>query len=403
MKVERLKVLHLITFLPRLSGAADNTRYSVNLLDPDRYEVHLACGPAELDASAVAPHIRVILIRPLVRAVAPVSDLRAAWTVYRLLRRERYDIVHTHLAKAGVVGRVAARLAGVPVTVHTPHTISFRASASPLLNWAFRFADRACAPLCQKIITVSRLNATTYIDARIGRAEQYVTIYSGVETGKYSAPVDRATCREELGIVDGDLLVAWIGRLNRQKDPVTFVRAARLIRDRYPRARFVLVGDDPLGESLEPEVRAAIEGLHLGAAIQLLGYRTDINRILAAADLVMHTSLYEGLARSVVEAMLAGVPLVATAVDGIPEAVVSGERGGLLVPPGDPMALAEAATQLIENPDLAARLAAAGQSWARERFDVRDMVSALDGLYQKLWQDHLLESHELDSEPQIPC
>ena len=403
MKVERLKVLPLITFLPRLSGAADNTRYSVNLLDPDRYEVHLACGPAELDASAVAPHIRVILIRPLVRAVAPVSDLRAAWTVYRLLRRERYDIVHTHLAKAGVVGRVAARLAGVPVTVHTPHTISFRASASPLLNWAFRFADRACAPLCQKIITVSRLNARTYIDARIGRAEQYVTIYSGVETGKYSAPVDRATCREELGIVDGDLLVAWIGRLNRQKDPVTFVRAARLIRDRYPRARFVLVGDDPLGESLEPEVRAAIEGLHLGAAIQLLGYRTDINRILAAADLVMHTSLYEGLARSVVEAMLAGVPLVATAVDGIPEAVVSGERGGLLVPPGDPMALAEAATQLIENPDLAARLAAAGQSWARERFDVRDMVSALDGLYQKLWQDHLLESHELDSEPQIPC
>ena len=403
MKMERLKVLHLITFLPRLSGAADNTRYSVNLLDPDRYEVHLACGPAELDASAVAPHIRVILIRPLVRAVAPVSDLRAAWTVYRLLRRERYDIVHTHLAKAGVVGRVAARLAGVPVTVHTPHTISFRASASPLLNWAFRFADRACAPLCQKIITVSRLNATTYIDARIGRAEQYVTIYSGVETGKYSAPVDRATCREELGIVDGDLLVAWIGRLNRQKDPVTFVRAARLIRDRYPRARFVLVGDDPLGESLEPEVRAAIEGLHLGAAIQLLGYRTDINRILAAADLVMHTSLYEGLARSVVEAMLAGVPLVATAVDGIPEAVVSGERGGLLVAPGDPMALAEAATQLIENPDLAARLAAAGQSWARERFDVRDMVSALDGLYQKLWQDHLLESHELDSEPQIPC
>ena len=388
--MEKLKVLHLITFLPRLSGAADNTRYTVNLLDPDRYEVHLACGPAELDASGVAPHIRVIVIESLVRPVAPASDLRAAWTVCRLLRRERYDIVHTHNAKAGVVGRVAARLAGVPVTVHTPHTISFAASVSPLLNWAFRFADRACAHLCEKIITVSRLNATTYIDARVGRAEQYVTIYSGVETGKYLAPRDRATCRSELGIVDGELLVAWIGRLNRQKDPVTFVRAARLIADRCPRARFVLVGDDPLGESLEPEVRAVIEHLQLGATVQLLGYRPDIDRILAAADLVMHTSLYEGLARSVVEAMLAGVPLVATAVDGIREAVVSGERGGLLAPPRNPTALADAATRLVENPDLAARLAAAGQSWARERFDVRDMVAAIDGLYRKLWQEHLL-------------
>ena len=178
--------------------------------------------------------------------------------------------------------------------------------------------------------------------------------------------------------------------MNRQKDPVTFVRAARLIADRCPRARFVLVGDDPLGESLEPEVRAVIEQLQLGATVQLLGYRPDIDRILAAADLVMHTSLYEGLARSVVEAMLAGVPLVATAVDGIREAVVSGERGGLLAPPRNPTALADAATRLVENPDLAARLAAAGQSWARERFDVRDMVAAIDGLYRKLWQEHLL-------------
>jgi len=148
-----------------------------------------------------------------------------------------------------------------------------------------------------------------------------------------------------------------------------------------------MVGDDPLGESLEDQVRTAIRDSGLEASVRLLGYRPDVHRILAAADLVMHTSLYEGLARSVVETMLAGVPLVATGVDGIREAVVPGERGGVLVPPGDPAALAKAALELVQNPVLAARLATAGKAWARERFDVSDMVTKIDQLYQQLWRD----------------
>jgi D-inositol-3-phosphate glycosyltransferase len=114
-----------------------------------------------------------------------------------------------------------------------------------------------------------------------------------------------------------------------------------------------------------------------------------VNRILSAADLVMHTSLYEGLGRSIVEAMLAGTPLVATAVDGVREAVVSGERGGLLVPPKNPEALAEAAARLLTDPVLSTQLAEAGRSWAQQRFEVRDMVTAIDQLYQELWRDHL--------------
>ena len=388
----KLKVLHVITTLPRLSGAADNTRYTVNLLDPDRYEVHLACGPAELDTLSVKTHIRVIVVKSLVRPFAPGLDLHALWKLWGLLRQEKYDIVHTHNAKAGVLGRVAAKLVGAPIVIHTAHSISFAASASPVTNWAYRLADRTCARLTDKIITVSTLNTKTYLEAGVGQRQQYVTIYSGVETAKYLDRSARAACRAELRIGSDDLLVVWIGRLNRQKDPLTYVQAAKLLSDRFPRMHFVIVGDDPLGESLEPAVRKLIADLQLEHRLRLLGYRRDVDRILAAADLVMHTSLYEGLGRSIVETMLVGIPLVATAVDGVVEAVASGERGGLLVPPSNPVALAQAAAELMDNPHLASQVTAAGRSWALERFEVRDMVEGIDRLYQQLWRDRLQRS-----------
>ena len=380
----RLKVLHVITTLPRLSGAADNTRYTVNLLDRDRYEVHLACGPAELDASGVAPHVRLIVLPSMVRPIAPIRDVWCLWTLVRLLRREQYAIIHTHNSKAGIIGRLAAHLAGVRVVVHTAHTISFASSTHAVVNLMYRWAERAVAPLTSRIVTVSSMNTATYLAARIGRPEMYTLIYSGVETSLFTAPQDRAACRRELGVLPSDLVVLWIGRLNRQKDPLTCIRACRLIADRYPAARFFLVGEDSIGESLLPSVRALVERLGLDDQVTLLGYRRDIPRLLAAADLVLHTSLYEGLGRSIVESMLAGVPLVATAVDGVADAIDSGRRGGLLVAPRDPEALAAAASTLLGDRALAARVVDAGRRWAAERFEVAAMVRALDRLYGEL-------------------
>jgi glycosyltransferase involved in cell wall biosynthesis len=394
MRVGRFKALHLITTLPRLSGAADNTRYTVNLLDQRRYEVHLAFGAADPDTSSVAPHVRLIPLESLVRPVAPIRDTRAMWDLYRLIRHERYDIVHTHNSKAGVVGRLVARLAGVPVIVHTAHTISFAASTSRLVNWLYRITERAIAPLTTKIITVSTLNTRAYVDAGIGTPDKYTTIYSGVETDRFLARPDRVACRAELGLAVSEQFVLWIGRLNRQKDPLTFVKGCRLLADQFPSARFALVGEDSVGESLEPEVRALIRDLELSPVVRLLGYRADIPRLLAAADLVLHTSVFEGLGRSVVEAMLSGVPLVAAAVDGVQEAVDSGERGGLLVPAQDPAALASAAARLLTDSALADRLAGAGREWAAQRFEVGDMVRAIDQLYQSLSGDQMRRSHD---------
>lgn len=383
----RLRVLHLITTLPRLSGAADNTRYTVNLLDRDRYYTHLACGAAEFDGSGVSSHVAVTILESLVRPVKLSADLRAFRSICNLLSQGRYHILHTHNAKAGVLGRLAAKVTRIPIVVHTAHSISFAASSSSVTNSLYWLADRVCARFCERIITVSRPNTDRYLKAGIGRPDQYLTIYSGVDTSKYMDRSWRDACRSELGIGEGATLVAWIGRLNRQKDPVTFVRAAKLLAARFPRMEFIMVGDDPLGESLEAEVREEVRHLCLVSRVRLLGYRPDVNHILSAADLVMHTSLYEGLGRGIVESMLVGTPLVATAVDGVQEAVISGERGGLLVPPRSPEALAEAATRLVTNPEFAARVAETGRTWAQHHFDVRDMVKAIDDLYQTLWEN----------------
>ena len=384
--MRRLKALHVITTLPRLSGAADNTRYTANLLDQDRYEVHLACGPAEMDTSKVASHVRVIVVPSLTRPIRPFADSRATWQLYRLMRREQYDIVHTHNSKAGIVARLAARLARTPIVVHTAHTISFAASTSTAVNRLYQVTERFVAPLTARIVTVSTLNTAAYLNAGIGTPEQFATIYSGVETARFLNPPDRELCRAELGLAPSQPLVLWIGRLNRQKDPLTAVRGFRLLADRLPSALLALAGEDSIGESLEPQVRVLITELRLSETVRLLGYRSDIPRLLAAADLVLHTSLYEGLGRSIVESMLAGVPIVATAVDGVLEAIDPGRRGGYLVPPADPAALAAAATRLLSDRELASRLGAAGQAWAVERFDVHHMVQQLDDLYQGLWQ-----------------
>jgi glycosyltransferase involved in cell wall biosynthesis len=383
--MSRLRVLHVITTLPRVSGAADNTRWTVNLLDRARYEVHLAFGPSEADRSSLAEDVKTFVVENLTRPISLRADPRAFGQLHDLIHRERYDIVHTHNSKAGVLGRLVGWMSRTPVLIHTAHTISFVASDNRFVNQLYRTADQVCARVSDCLITVSTLNTQRYLNAGIGKAHQYRTVYSGVDTNRFLAASGRVACRADLGIHHDHVLITWIGRLNRQKDPLTFLRACALLAKRFPNTRFLMIGEDSIGESLEKEVKEAIQTHQLGSVLRLLGYRTDVDRILAASDLVLHSSLYEGLGRSIVEAMLVGVPIVATAVDGVREAILPGERGGLLVEPRDPQSLADGATYLIEHPEVAKRMALAGRSWARDHFDVRTMVTTIDQIYQEFY------------------
>ena len=374
----RIKVLHLITYFPIFHGAQENTCLTVNYHDKTRYDAWLGTQPGGSLLSSVNEDIHIALIPHLQRSVHPVKDALAFWEIYRLCRRERFTIMHTHISKAGVLGRLAARLAGVPIILHTVHTISFQASESTMVNRLYLWLERLCAPLTHRFLVVSQLNTEKHLAAKIGKPEQYRLVYSGVDVERLRAlRYEPETVRAHFGIPADHRIVVWIGRLAYQKDPQNFVRAAAQVCRDLSDVTCLMVGDGPL----RAEVEALIEQLGMRGRIIVTGFRDDVAEILSAASVLGHSSRFEGMGRVISEAMLLGVPVAATAVDGVVEAIESGERGGLLVPPEQPEQLAGALRQLLEDRALAERLTAAGAPWAWKRFDAREMVKLIESIY----------------------
>ncbi len=329
--------------------------------------------------------MQVALIPHLQRAVHPVKDLLALWEIYRLCRRERFTIVHTHISKAGVLGRLAAWLARTPIILHTVHTISFQASESPVVNRLYLWLERLCAPITHRFLVVSQLNTTKHLEAHIGKPEQYCVVYSGVDVERLRAlRYGPETVRANLGVPPDHRIVLWIGRLAYQKDPLNFVRAAAALCQDVPDVTCVMVGDGPL----RAEVEALIDEVGMRGRIMVTGFRDDVAEILSAASVLGHSSRFEGMGRVISEAMLLGVPVAGTAVDGVVEAIESGQRGGLLVPPEQPAQLAGALRRLLEDRALAERLTAEGTAWAWARFDARQMVRQIETIYDEELQRH---------------
>ncbi|HEY7124561.1 MAG TPA: glycosyltransferase family 4 protein [Ktedonobacterales bacterium] len=375
-----VKVLHLITYFPIFHGAQENTCLTVNYHDKAQFEAWLGTQPGGSLLPSVAPEVHVALLPHLQRAVHPLKDWRAFWEIYRLCRRERFTIVHTHISKAGVLGRLAARLAKVPIILHTVHTISFQASESSLVNRLYLWLERLCAPFTQRFLVVSQLNTVKHLEARIGKPEQYRLVYSGVDVERLQAlRYGPEQVRANLGIPANHRIVLWIGRLAYQKDPLNFVRAAAALCREVPDVTCVMVGDGPL----RVEVEALIHQQRMQERILLAGFRDDVAEILGSASLLGHSSRFEGMGRVISEAMLLGVPVAGSAVDGVVEAIESGKRGGLLVPPEQPEQLAAAMQRLLVDRAYAEQLAAAGKTWAWARFDAREMVKAIEAIYRE--------------------
>lgn len=376
--VPRIKVMHLITYFPIFHGAQENTCLTVNYHDNSRYDAWLGTQPGGSLLSSVNADVHIALIPHLQRAVHPLKDLRAFWEIYRLCRRERFTIMHTHISKAGVLGRLAARLAGVPIILHTVHTISFQASESGMVNRLYLWLERLCAPMTSRFLVVSQLNTAKHLEAHIGKPEQYRLVYSGVDVERLRAlRYGPETVRANFGIPADHQIVVWIGRLAYQKDPQNFVRAAAEVCRELPDVTCLMVGDGPL----RAEVEALIDQLGMRGRIIITGFRDDVAEILSSASVLGHSSRFEGMGRVISEAMLMGVPVVGTAVDGVVEAIDSGKRGGLLVPPEQSEQLAAALRQVLQDRALAERLIAEGKTWAWERFDAREMVRLIESIY----------------------
>ena len=329
----------------------------------------------------------IVEIPEMVRAIDPRRDAVAVAKLARVIRRRRFDVVHTHTSKGGIVGRAAARLAGVPIILHTAHGFAFHERSSRRSMAVYVTLERLAARWSDRIITVSEFHRQWALSLGIGSPDKVVTIHNGISRARLAVSRSRADVRRELGLAEDDLVIASIGRLAAGKGLEDLVLALPHILRVHPQARLLLAGDGPLRAELETRVR----GSGLEEAVRLIGFRDDIGDLLMAADLVAAPSLREGLSISVLEAMAMGRPIVATTIGSNRELIDDGVSG-LLVPPDDAAALAAAISSLLGDPDRAARFGDA----ARERFEAgfteRAMKDAIWNLYAGLLRERELET-----------
>lgn len=372
-----IRVAHIITKL-ELGGAQQNTLYTVKHLNRNLFEPHLICGEGGLlDAEASKlEDVQVHFCKPLVREIAPVADARAYNQIKAVLAGLHPEVVHTHSSKAGVIGRLAAAAAKVPVIVHTYHGFGFHRYQNPLSFQLYLTAERFACTKTSHLVFVSQANWQWAESLALCRHPSASLIHSGVEATVERPPEGGRTVRDELNIPRDAKVIGMIACLKPQKDPVTFVRAADLVMRKRKDVLFVLAGD---GE-LRKDVTRAIQATQNPAAFRMLGWNFDILRLYSALDLVVLTSRWEGLPRVIPEATICRVPLVVSDIDGHREIVL--ERiNGALAEPGDPADFAERIVQALDEhwtvDEAYARQVAAD-------FDIRDMVTKQEQLYLKL-------------------
>jgi glycosyltransferase involved in cell wall biosynthesis len=373
---DRIRILLAITRL-ELGGAQRVVLYTAEKLDRESFDVALAWGPGDYldDEAAAISELERIPVPTLTRPVAPVSDLRALVSLRAAVRSFQPHVVHTHSSKAGILGRLAARLEGVPA-VHTVHGFGFTPLQAAPTRCIYRAAEKSMARITDHFVTVSETDRRRGIEMGLFSPEKATVIRAAIDLGRFRAAADGDTVREQLGVPPDSPMVTQIGNFKPQKAPLDFVRVAATVHEKLPEAWFVMVGDGPLRE---PAERLARE---LGVVDRMVfsGWWDDVPGLLAATTVSVLTSRHEGLPCSVVESLAAGVPVVATAVDGTVEVVRSGDNG-LLAPAGDIEALAESVGRLLADPGRRARMAVAARK-GLEAFDRDLMVRQQEDLYR---------------------
>jgi glycosyltransferase involved in cell wall biosynthesis len=379
-----IRVLHPITRLI-VGGAQENTMLTAALLDPTRFEVEVLSGPQTGSEGSLIEEVRargvpLTILPDLLRQVSPLHDLRAFWQMVQLMRKNRYTIVHTHSSKAGILGRLAARAAGVPVIIHTVHGWSFHDYMSPFVRATYIFLERLCAGMTDCMIVVTGRDIEKGQQQNIGKPEQYRLVRSSIQLDEFDpALFDRAAVRQELGIPIDAPVLGNIGRFSSQKNPQAWVRVAMHTAQEVPDLHLLLVGDGPL----RSEVAAQLNEAGLANRALLPGLQRDVPRYLAAMDVFLLTSLWEGLPRVIPQAMAMQVPVVAHRVDGSAEAVLDG-RTGYLCTPGNLEGLAGRCIQLLQNPGMRAEMGSAGREYALREFDLRQMIGQISGIYMEI-------------------
>jgi len=378
-----VRVLHIITRMI-VGGAQENTLLSVEGLDAmAEYEVTLISGIDKGKEGELLSRARettnLITVPEMGRSINPFADVVAFWKLYRLIKKGRYHIVHTHSSKAGVLGRLAAWLAGTPIIVHTLHSLVFHDYQPWLVNRAWWLAKKICAPVTDFYISVSEVIVKKAIAAGIAEPERFRTIYSGMELDWFlNANFDSDAVKREFGIPLDSPVVGKIARLFELKGHDQLMDAAPEIVRRVPNVRFFLIGDGVLLEHLQK--RAREYGILDNFVFAGLIDRERIPEMISAMDVVVHTSLREGLARVLPQALAMGKPCVSFDIDGAPEVVID-DYTGYLVKPFDSSGLADRIAHLLENEELRNKLGENGRKHVDPNFRAEKMVADIAEVY----------------------
>ena len=381
-----MRVAHLITRLI-IGGAQENTLFNVD----DQHHQHgdevcLITGPGfgpegTLEQRARQRELDLRVLPELQRNLSPLKDVRAYSAIKREFLRYKPDLVHTHSSKAGILGRRAAHVLGIPC-IHSIHGASFHFGQPTFLYHSYRIAEKLASGWCEHFITVCDAMVQQYVDAGIGTRDKYTTVYSGMDVDRFLSPSeDRATVRQRLGIGQNAVVVVKVARLFNLKGHKYLIDAAPQIVAAVPNVKFLFVGDG----LLHGEFKTRIEELGLTDRFCFTGLvpPNEVTNYIHASDLVAHTSVWEGLARVLPQGLIAGKPVVSFDIDGAPEVCIDGETG-LLVPTRQTAQLADAVIRLASDEDLRHRLGAEGRRRFTTQFRHQYMTERIREVYEKV-------------------
>lgn len=374
-------ILHVITRMVK-GGAQEDVLDLAERVDPSRYDSILVTGPSEgpegsLVNKAVAHGADLREIPWLVREISPVNDIRAYMALVRLIRREKPVIVHTHTSKAGIVGRLAARTAGVPVVIHSPHGHVFHGYYGKFKTRLFIGLERWCARFSDRLVMITENERADHVALKIAPPEKFVTIHSGVDFDPLLNDISgRGALRKQFSIAEDARVIGTVGRLVPIKGQVHLIDAMPEVIGKMPNTHLVLVGSGPLLEELQN--RTAEIGM--SDHVHFAGYRSDVAACLKDMDLFVLPSLNEGMGRVLVEAMVMRLPSVASDVCGIKDLIQEG-KNGRRVPVGDSDALAAAIVDVLSDPVRARQMGDEGFNTVVPSYGLEAMLTEIESMY----------------------
>jgi len=365
----------------------DRQRYSVCLIKGSTHESAMTEEEIQLVnnqlAAAEKQGIEVVDLPALVRRISPFNDIKALISIFRFLRRSKPDIVHTHTSKAGILGRLAAWMARVPIIIHTPHGHVFYGHFGRSLSRIFLQIEKLLGRITHHQIGLTPEEGNDYLRLSVSKPSNTTVIHSGVDVQRFiEGAKQRPRKRKELGIPADSLVIGYVGWLIPIKGVTYLVSAMARILEQHPKSLLVLVGKGDDKGNEEINLKEQVERAGLADKVRFLGWRSDVDEIMGCFDIFVLPSLNEGMGRVLVEAMAAGLPIVASRVGGINDLVKDGHNG-LLVPPADTPALENAISALLEDKKKRKRMGKAGKKMCRP-YSAEAMVEQIDDLYREL-------------------